>query len=676
LDEKMTTEKKNDSQDVWGAAFRHIKYLGLVYGVGMVFFTLYRLSLFLVNYKQLAPIPSGRISLVLQAFVMGFRFDTVISGYLLGIPFLVLSLAALAGFYHRYLHQAVTIYLGLLYSLAFAICCVDIPYFGYTNTHLSAVLLNWFNNADFLLKMTIQEKSYWGFFLAFFLLAGLFWFLLIKFRKRFFPVNWKRPVGRRFSHVLPTFGISFIFLLLLFIGVRGRLVIKSPIRVGTAYFSAYSFPNQLGLNPVFTFFRGVLDERQLKGQEISLLDDETAIRQAREYLGLDPANRPFLSPIARQVKTAGEPVAANVVLVIMESMAAARMQRYGCPYSLTPNLERLAGNGYAFDRAYGAGPHTYNGIFAVLFSFCAVKRQHPMKAVSMLSYASLPATLKENGYNTAYFTTHDDQFDNIGGFLRANGVNEIIGQKDYPRDRVLSTLGVPDDFMFTFSLPRLNALHEKGKPFLAVFLTGSAHPPYILPDYWPPRPEGLDVSLQVVTYADWAIGQFLDQCSRQPWFENTIFVFVADHGLNLDPVYDMPLSYYHLPLIFYSPGLIKEHRAFAQLAGQIDIFPTIMGLLNIPYVNNTLGIDLLREKRPFIFFNDENKIGCLDGQYFLVARDNGINSLYAYTTQDTGDYLPENKELAKRMEQYAFSMLQTTQWLIKHHLVGKPSVKK
>lgn len=650
---------------------RHIKYLFFVYLTGIAFFTLFRFFLFLTNLKQLQSLPAGKTGLIIRAFIMGFRFDTVISGYILGIPLILLSICTAFSADNKIIYRVITLFFGSLYSVAFFICALDIPYFTFFNSRVSAVIFNWFNTPGILFTMTAEDIVNWIYVFFFVLCCVIFWFIIIKIKGKILSLPAPTPAPPRTKYTLQVTGLSLLALLLLFIGTRGRIAKKSPIRVGTAYFSNYSFPNQLGLNPVFTFVRTSIDRFSGKNQELKLMEDEKAIRLVQYYLKIEPKeNLVYDSPIARPVETEGEPLKANVVVVIMESMAAVHMSRYGNPNKLTPNLDRLAESAYTFDNIYTSGIHTSNGIFSTLFSFAAIFKQHPMKPASMLSYAGLPNILRARGYRTIFFCTHDDQFDNMGGFLRTNGVEYIVSEKDYPAVRVLSTLGVPDNYMFEFSIPKINKLYEGNNPFLAIFLTASDHPPFIIPENIPFEPRTKTKKEQIVEYADWSIGEFLNLASQQEWFANTIFVFIADHGLNINPIYDLPLSYFHTPFIIYSPHLIKEHRYFAKIGGQIDVFPTIMGVLNISYVNNTIGIDLLKENRPFIHFANDDKMGCLNDEYFLVSRGSDLVSLYAYRKRETKNYMAANKQLAESMKDYLFAMMQTTQWLIKNRKVG------
>jgi phosphoglycerol transferase MdoB-like AlkP superfamily enzyme len=288
-----------------------------------------------------------------------------------------------------------------------------------------------------------------------------------------------------------------------------------------------------------------------------------------------------------------------------------------------------------------------------------------MNATEIPIYTGFSNTLKNFGYQNIYFTTHDEQFDNVSGFLHANGFDKIVSQKDYPSSAILSTLGVPDHYMFNFSIPLLNQLNNNKKAFFAAFMTASDHGPYIIPDNIPFKPKQNDMREGIVEYADWAISQFVTDVSNQKWFDNTIFVFLADHGSVIGSnIYDMPLTYNHIPLIVYAPKLIKESKSIDEFGGQIDVYPTIMGLLGYSYVNNTAGIDLLNEKRPYMYFSADDKIGCVNDSLFYIYRTNGKESLFKYKKEETKDYIADYKHIAIEMRNYAFANFQASQWMI------------
>jgi phosphoglycerol transferase MdoB-like AlkP superfamily enzyme len=591
---------------------------------------------------------------ILRAFIMGVRFDLVISGYILVLPFLILSVLFILGKNISWLYKFVFYWIFILYTLAFMVCAADIPYFNQFFARFSVAAFQWVDSPVFVIKMIFEEPRYFIVILP--LLIFLFFFY--KILKGIFRTN-TEPLPS--VHPSLKIIVSILFLGIIFLGIRGRLQEKSPIKVGTAYFSDNAFLNQLGLNPVFTLMRSYFDKLDQRNQTVSLMDDEAAIRNVRNYLGITNPIEDY--PIARQVVSDSTGAKNyNVILVIMESMSAAKMTRHGNQKNLTPFLDSIANQGYYFENIYTAGIHTFNGVFSTLFSFPAIYLQNPMKESTMFRYDGFGHTLRKNGYSTTYFTTHDGQFDNIEGFLRANDFENIITLADYPSEKAKTTLGVPDDYMFEFSMPFIDKLSSENKPFFVTFMTASDHGPYYLPDYYKPRNK--EIKDQMVEFADWSLRKLVSMASEKAWFNNTIFVFIADHGSPINAVYDIPMDYHHAPLIIYAPGIITEPVLYSCIGGQIDVFPTVMGVLNQSYINNTLGINLLKESRPYIFINHEDKFGVIDDEYMLILKKEGDKALYRYRNRDKNDYYQEQQQRAREMEEYTLSNLQVFQYLM------------
>jgi phosphoglycerol transferase MdoB-like AlkP superfamily enzyme len=413
--------------------------------------------------------------------------------------------------------------------------------------------------------------------------------------------------------------------------------------------------------------RSYLDSKDPKYATINIMDNNKAINYIRNTLNI--SDTVFKSPIARNVIpdsiSAKKP---NIVLIIMESMSAGKMKHFGNNKNLTPFLDSLAQNALFFENFYSAGKHTFNGIFSTLFSFPALYRQHPMKYI--LKYNGMAEALSINGYSTTYFTTHDGQFDNVEGFLKANGFQNIVSQKDYPGTEVKTTLGVPDDYMFRFAIPYLNNLNKTGKPFFTVFMTASDHGPYYVPEYF--KPHNNDIKDQIVEYADWSLNKFLNLAKQQNWYQNTLFIFVADHGAYMQAKYEIALNYFHVPFIVYSPFNQHIHKTYTKIGSQIDVFPTVMGLLNLPYLNNSLGIDLLKENRKYALLNDDDKIGIIDNKYLCIMKDYGKkNELYLYKHGDKTNYAQKYPDKVTEMVNFAKAHLQVTQYMISKKLTSE-----
>ena len=625
-----------------------------IYFIVIIFFTFFRLILFFTEIGRITD--STGISDILYAFLMGLRFDIVISGYILILPYILLTIFSFFKYKNEIIYKITFFYIFILFSLAFLVCATDIPYFNQFFSRLSVTAFEWINNKMFVFKMVIEEPRYWLILIPLILLN----FIFFKILKKIFSHFSIRSTGNILSKII----LSILFLGFIFLGIRGRIDEKSPILIGTAYFSNNAFLNQLGLNPNFTLMRSYLDSRNEENKSIKLIDNTVALANVQKYFNIKNLNKNL--PLLRKINFENtNNIKHNVVVIIMESMSAAKMERHGNKNHLTHFLDSISEKGYYFENTYTSGNHTFNGIFSTLFSFPALFRQHPMNESTILKYHGMASTLKAKGYSTIYFTTHDGQFDNVEGFLKANDFENIISKPNYPAEKVKTTLGVPDDFMFEFSIPILNKLNDKKKPFFAAFMTASDHGPFYIPEYF--KPTNSDTRNGIVEYADYSLKKFIELSSKQKWFKNTLFVFIADHGAPIDGLYDMSLDYNHSPLIFYAPDIIKDYKTFSCMAGQIDIFPSIMGLLKIPYENNTLGIDLLNENRPYIYFNGDDKYGVIDNNWFLIVKNDNTKSLYKYRNRDTHNYAEEKKDIVEKMNIYAESNMQTFQYITKNN---------
>ena len=646
----------------------HITVIFQIYLIGILIFTLFRFLLFITSYSWVQEIPqTERVSIFFKAFFMGFRFDTVISGYILALPLLLLTAQSFVKKTIPKLNHIIFWYCTLLFSISFLFCAIDIPFFSNFNTRLNMTMMAWQNTPGFVLRMVFQDLEYSWTLLPLAIVITLF----VIACKRIL-LGTKHKPARHLNNIAPgnyliRTILTLVIFFCLFAGIRGRLVIKSPIRVGTAYFCNYGFPNMLGLNPVFSLMRSYLDSRNHENDDVHFMDGKVAIQNIQKWYNIK-ADTLYNSPIARVVQSSPATIKPNVVLIVMESMSVQKLSYFGNTGNIAPFMDSLVTKSYLFTNMYSSGIHTRFGIFSTLFSYPCYMRKHPMKIVDMQKYSGIGSVMRQNGYSTIYFTTHDDQFDNIGGFLRANDYTQLISQKNYPKEKVRSSLGVPDDYMFEFSMPYLNQLASKKEPFFVTFLTASDHGPRIIPEYFTPRSK--EIERQSVEFADWSLQKFMHLAKQQKWYDNTIFVFVADHGIKIASSYDLPVERFHIPLLFFSPKYIKQPKIFDQLASQLDVFPTIMGFLHLPYVNNTLGIDLFSQKRPYAVFTSDDKFGVIDKENLLIERENKITTLHDYAHNQNADIFKLKEKKANEMKSFGESMIQATQWMIESHLMN------
>jgi phosphoglycerol transferase MdoB-like AlkP superfamily enzyme len=422
--------------------------------------------------------------------------------------------------------------------------------------------------------------------------------------------------------------------------MRGRLSYKSPIRWGTAFFSSYEIANQAALNPVFSFFKSTADNINK-----TFFDTELAFNivqnniQTKEESGIND------SLLLNNY---------NVIILLMESMGSNKTGLYDNGLKLTPNLDSLAKKALFFKNCYSDGIHTFNGLFATLTSFPALPMNKPLEDLRIqIPENQFFKTLKERGYQSFFFTTHDTQFDNMEGFMRKIGIEHIIGEEDFPSKEVLSATGVPDHVLYQKSIAVFDTVKP---PFFALILSGSDHAPYTIPENIDFKASGNDQRKDIVSYADWAIGDFFKHAASKSWFNNTLFVLVGDHGAIVNQEADMYLGMHHTPLIFYAPQKILPEIRYS-LCGQIDILPGIAHLLGINYNNKPFAVNLFNEKRKALSFTyDEHLIG-INPTAFYVSRPYESN-LFLINQEEKYCKVSADSSLAKELRNFSFATME------------------
>lgn len=656
-----------------------IGYAVSVHLLFLCFMFAFRVLLLFVNFRYLDP-ANGEMALAAHAFVIGLWFDNVVACYITFVPLAVLLLFSLFNRAGKALFGVCNAYYVVFYSLSFGISIGNIPYFAYFYKPLNSSIFNWGEEANTNMLMVLEESRYWAYLLLFILSVAYFTFLVHRISRKFLSKAQKPITGKEYALYVPA---SLFLLALCVFGCRGR-VGYNPIRTSEAYFTDNSFINQLGINPVFYFMRDIYDVSKSFYNPEKLIAESKATRYVHNQLidsVLPPPSQAPLSkhisagekavlnsgesPVARVIEAEGEERRMNVVVVLMESMSADLLTLKSGGKELTPCLNKLIRESYYFRNFYSSGIHTNCGILATLYGMPSLLDRNMMKGANVLQCRGLPNLLKERGYQTMFFVSHEAQYDNIKAFVTENGIQDVYSQESYPASKRVNVWGVADDYLFEYAVNKLNEKAKSGTPFFATILTTSNHPPYVVPERF--KQAGDDPQMQILAFVDDAVGQFMDRVSGQEWYRNTLFVFLGDHGkLVGEQRFDMPLSYNHIPLIIHSPVLKDAPRSFDRLGGQVDVFPTIAGLLRETYVNNTLGIDLFKDKRPYIFFSSDDAIGCIDTTFFYnLNMETNREAIYRYKDPSSQNLIREFRSKADSMRAYSASMLETANYMYK-----------
>ncbi|TNE76098.1 MAG: alkaline phosphatase family protein [Gammaproteobacteria bacterium] len=384
-----------------------------------------------------------------------------------------------------------------------------------------------------------------------------------------------------------------------------------------------TYQKELAANGPYQFFAAFRNNKldyqrfyaQLPG-EISgnLVREELAEPNAR-FTGEDPRD------IRRFITHPGQPHKLNVILVTVESLSAKYLGSFGHPDNLTPNLDRLRAESLFFNRFYATGTRTTRGLEAITLSVPPTPGRSIVKRIGEESgYASLGQQFIAKGYDSVFLYGGRGYFDNMNAFFRGNGYR-VVDQEDIPNSKIHfeNAWGVADEDLYQQAIEVANADHRAGKPFFLQLMTTSNHRPYTYPEGRIDIPSGTGRE-GAVKYTDYAIGEFLAKARQEKWFDKTLFVFVADHTAGSAGKEDLPVHNYHIPMFIYAPGFIAP-REVSDLASQIDLAPTLLGLLNMDYVSTFFGRDLLlpgNRSHDRVLIGNYQHLGLYDGKDLAI----------------------------------------------------------
>nr|WP_288661450.1 LTA synthase family protein [uncultured Alistipes sp.] len=315
----------------------------------------------------------------------------------------------------------------------------------------------------------------------------------------------------------------------------------------------------------------------------------------------------------------GSEIRRNIVLVTIESMSASYMERFGNTESITPVLDSLYRLGMAFDRVYATGNRTVRGLEAVTLSLPPCPGQSIIKRPNNAGMHSTGALLREKGYNVTYFYGGNSYFDNMETFFSGNGY-DIVDQKNYSPEEITfaNIWGVCDEDAYRKVIRTLGEQSRDGKPFFAHVMTVSNHRPFTYPAGKIRIPNDSKTRAGGVLYTDYALGQFLAEASKQPWFDNTIFLITADHCASSAGRTEIPLHKYHIPALIFAPGFVAPQQ-IEGIVSQIDLMPTLLSLLDMDYDSHFYGRSIFDPdyvNRAFIATYQD--LGYLEGDMFTI----------------------------------------------------------
>jgi len=332
-----------------------------------------------------------------------------------------------------------------------------------------------------------------------------------------------------------------------------------------------------------------------------------------EFVSSDP------NDITRKITHEGPEKHLNVVLISVESLSGEYLRSLGGTRDVSPNLDALSSQSLFFTNLYANGTRTVRGLEALTLSVPPTPGDSLVKQKGNENLHSLADIFNERGYESKFVYGGYGYFDNMNYFFANNGYG-VADRTAIGKDITIhseNVWGVADEDLYTLALQQMDKAQADGKPFFLHIMTTSNHRPFTYPEGRVQGKQGTRTG--ALRYNDWAIADFIKRARAKPYFDDTVFVITADHCAASAGKSSIPVNRYHIPLLIYAPKWITP-RHEDRLMSQIDIGPTLLGLLNFSYTSHFFGYDLmaLEPGRERAFPSTYQKLGYIHGDRMTV----------------------------------------------------------
>ena len=518
-------------------------------------------------------------------FLQGLRFDLVLLGLMLSIP--VLCFPVLAS--NRYLLPAWRALLAICLPIALLFVvfmeCSTPSFVDQFDSRPNILFFEYLNHPKEV-GATLWAAYKVPILVAVILLTSITW------------LN-ARQIGRLVTPIQPTGLLPAVLvapvLMFLCVGLVRSTFDHRPVNPSTVALSTDPLVNDIALNSAYTVLYAAYETRHEAegGFRYAQISDQEAIASVREAMMIDPAD--FSSKryptLHRQVPPGSNTDPKNLVIIVEESLGAEFVGALG-GLALTPNLDALSSSGIWFENLYATGTRSVRGLEAVVSGFTPTPARSVVKLQkSQRNFFTLAAFLRDHGYDTSFVYGGESQFDNMRRFFINNGFEKVIDESDYDDPVFAGSWGVSDEDLFARAHQEFG--RQRDKPFFSLVFTSSNHSPFEFPDgridlY----DEEKNTVNNAVKYADFALGRFFEDARSSGYWDNTVFLVVADHNSRVYGSEIIPIERFHIPgLILGGP---IGPASFKPVASQIDLGPTLLSLIGVRGEHPMIGHDLTR----------------------------------------------------------------------------------
>jgi len=560
--------------------FRSLQPLLLMALAVLTILTLSRL--FLVSHWWQRVEQQDALSFIL---LQGARFDAVLIGMLLIIPCLLLPLLATSSLILPGWKWLLTVYIPLVIATVLFMELATPSFADQFDARPNILFFEYLEHPREVLS------TLWGAYrlpmlLGLPIVAAVAWFVLRHVRHAVADIQ-----AVPFLVALP---MGLLLALVCGAAIRSTTDHR-PINPATVAQTSDALVNELPLNSTYTTAYAAYEMRyeETGGARYGKMDEQTATAIVRQEMHIEP-NRfkddglttwhSFESSI-----THAKP--KNLVIILEESLGAEFVGSLG-GLDLTPNLDALASEGLWFEQLYATGTRSVRGIEAVITGFLPTASRSVVKlSKSQRDFFTLASFLSDKGYTSSFIYGGEAHFDNMRRFFMGNGFDHVVDEKDYADPVFTGSWGVSDEDLMARAHEEFTLASANDQPFFSLVFSSSNHTPFEFPDG---RIELHDTEKQTVNnavkYADHAIGEFFAKARTSSYWDDTVFLIVADHNSRVYGDSLIPVDRFHIPGLILGGGI--EASRYQKIASQIDLAPTLLSIMGLSGEHPMPGRDL------------------------------------------------------------------------------------
>lgn len=601
---------------------KYVVYLVKILIFFIVLFASMRI-VFIVNYWHLVNVDMVPFVEILKGFFKALPLDIATACYIMALPALVMFVFTCLN--KNISYRWMRWYFYVIIALYILAVMGEIGIYGEWGTKLSAKALAYLENPSEVIntastQQTVLLISLWA---CFTLLFG-WWY-----------VRWIEPSNEvRRERKTDWFMYPSVFVLvfgLIFIGMRGG-VGEIPISTSSGYFSNYKIVNIMTVNPAYNLIENITNDRKVKDNaHFTYMNFETAEKITKETHQVECDSTINILKTERP----------NVLIVLLESWSADLIESLGGDPSITPNFHALEKDGLLFTNFYASANRSQQAIASIIGGLPGL----PVTTITnhQEKYYAIPSIIQRLdslGYYSSFYFGGELNYGNILSYLRYNEFNRVIEGKDVNERFHKGKLGIQDTDMLPWAAKDINSQPE---PFFTTIFTLSTHSPYDYPKIfeeleWPQLEK---VFVNSAKYTDIALKLFMDRAKQQPWYDNTLFLFMADHSHPSYKNYPLESFEYHkIPLLIYGEPLQDSLRGttFDKICGNTDIPATILAQLGAKHDEFIWSKDVFNTcYKPFAFFELYSGLGWKtnEGEFVITTNERVLKNTFPEEKSDS-----------------------------------------